>query len=235
MDQNTVLTLIFAGLAIFIALKLRAVLGQRNGVERDHSEQFRAPPPAVGGGAPADSAQDRVIQFPGQPKPTVPPAARLQGIVPPESSAHAALVSLMQQDTQFDPAEFIQGAKAAYEMIVMAFAHADRTTLRNLLADDVYEDFEELIKTRESQGEKQETRFVSIDKAEIVDVLLRPKTVQISIRFVSQLISATRDRTGAVIAGSAETIDEVADRWSFAREIGAQDPNWRLVSTQHEG
>jgi len=101
-----------------------------------------------------------------------------------------------------------------------------------LLAREVYDGFEEVIREREARGETAETRFVSIDATDITAAELRGKTAQITLRFVSQLVSATRDRNGNVIDGSAETVTSVTDVWTFARDVTSRDPNWKLVATE---
>jgi predicted lipid-binding transport protein (Tim44 family) len=100
------------------------------------------------------------------------------------------------------------------------------------LSSEVYEGFEAAIKEREQRGEKVETRFASIDKAEIVNADVRDRAAQITIRFVSQLISVTRDKAGAIVDGNAEKLTDVTDVWTFARDIASRDPNWKLVGTE---
>jgi predicted lipid-binding transport protein (Tim44 family) len=117
-------------------------------------------------------------------------------------------------------------------MIVTAFAEGDRRNLRNLLSREVYDGFEAAIREREARGEKAQTRFVSIDKADIVAAELRGRTAQITLRFLSQLVSVTHDRTGAVIDGSPDKVAEVTDVWTFARDVSSRDPNWKLVATE---
>ncbi len=124
------------------------------------------------------------------------------------------------------------GGRAAYEMIVTAYAAGDRRQLKDLLAREVYEGFETAIREREQRGEKIESRFVSIEAAEIIAAELRGKTAQITVRFVSQLVSVTRDRAGAVIDGSPDKVTTVTDVWTFARDISSRDPNWKLVATE---
>jgi predicted lipid-binding transport protein (Tim44 family) len=126
----------------------------------------------------------------------------------------------------------VSGAKSAYEMIVLAFAGGDRRALKDLLSSEVYEGFEAAIKEREQRGEKVETRFASIDKAEIVNAEVRDRAAQITIRFVSQMISATRDKAGTVVDGNPEKLTDVTDVWTFARDITSRDPNWKLVGTE---
>ena len=117
-------------------------------------------------------------------------------------------------------------------MIVLAYAEGDRRTLKNLLAREVYEGFEAAIRERENKGETVETRFVAIDKSDITGAELRGRTAQITVRFVSQLISVTRDNSGNVIEGNPERVTDVTDVWTFARDLSSRDPNWKLVATE---
>ena len=117
-------------------------------------------------------------------------------------------------------------------MNVTAFAQGDRRTLKDLLSRDVYEGFERAITERERRGETVETTFVSIDKAEMAGAELQGKTAQIVVRFLSKLITATRDASGNVVDGSPETVADVTDVWTFARTLGSRDPNWQLVATE---
>jgi len=142
------------------------------------------------------------------------------------------LDAIAAADKSFDVKQFIAGARAAYEMIVTAYAVGDRRTLKNLLAREVYDGFETVIRERETRGETVETRFISIDSTELTNAELRGKMAQLTLRFVSQLVSATRDRNGSVIDGSPDTVTSVTDVWTFAREVTSRDPNWNLVATE---
>ena len=124
------------------------------------------------------------------------------------------------------------GARAAYEMIVMAYAEGDRRTLKNLLSREVLEGFEASIRERENRGETVETRFVAIDKSDITAAELRGRSAQVTLRFISQLVSVTRDKAGNVIDGSPDKVTEVTDVWTFARDVSSRDPNWKLVATE---
>jgi predicted lipid-binding transport protein (Tim44 family) len=117
-------------------------------------------------------------------------------------------------------------------MIVTAYAQGDRRGLKNLLAKEVYDGFETAINERETKGEKAETRFVSIDKSDITGADVKGKTAQVMVRFVSQLVSVTRDRDGNVIDGNPDKVTDVTDVWTFARDLGSRDPNWKLVATE---
>ena len=142
------------------------------------------------------------------------------------------LDAIVAEDPTFDLKHFLAGARAAYEMIVTAFAEGDRKSLKNLLSREVYDGFETAIREREGRGETAETRFVSIDKADITGAELRGRAAQITVRFVSQLVSVTHDRAGAVIDGSPDKVTEVTDVWTFARDLSVRDPNWKLVATE---
>jgi predicted lipid-binding transport protein (Tim44 family) len=227
------LTLIFLALAVFVIWKLRSVLGQRN-------EGEPRPPfdPALRREAPPASEDGKVVALPGR-GPTVarepaagPPADRWGEFAKPGTPLARGFEAITQADSGFDPKTFVSGARAAYEMIVTAFAQGDRKTLAGLLSREVLEGFEGAIKDRESRGEKVETTFVSIDKAEIVDAQMRDRQAQVTMRFVSQLITATRDAKGTVVDGNAEKVVEVTDVWTFARDTRIRDPNWLLVATE---
>lgn len=233
-------TLIFLALAVFVAWKLRSVLGQKTGHEQPPKDPFsrrEAPPPLrpdQPGAQP--EARDNVIRLPGAANDQVaappPPAERWKDIAPADGPVMAGIESIVKQEPAFDPHEFLGGAKAAYETIVTAFARGDRKTLKGLLAKDVYDGFEQAITDREKRGEKAESSFVSIDKAEFVGIDVKGKTAQITVAFVSQLISVTRDAQGAVVDGSADQVSQVNDIWTFARQLGSRDPNWLLVATE---
>jgi predicted lipid-binding transport protein (Tim44 family) len=116
----------------------------------------------------------------------------------------------------------------------MAFADGDRKTLKNLLSREVYDGFDAAITERESKGEKVKSTFVGIDKAEIASTEIKGTEVQITVRIVSQLISATYDKADKLIDGDAENVAEVNDLWTFARDTRSRDPNWKLVATESE-
>jgi predicted lipid-binding transport protein (Tim44 family) len=180
-----------------------------------------------------------VVTLPGRggdtaqkPVETADPAERWKGIAETGSALAAGLDSIAREDKTFDVKHFIAGARAAYEMIVLAYAEGDRRTLKNLLAREVYEGFEAAIRERENKGETVESRFVAIDKSDIAGAELRGRTAQITVRFVSQLISVTRNKAGNVIEGNPDKVTDVTDVWTFARDLSSRDPNWKLVATE---
>jgi predicted lipid-binding transport protein (Tim44 family) len=229
-------TIIFALLAVFVVWKLRSVLGTRTGHEKQRDRSFspraeEAARQAVPGG--------NVIRLPGAPvsdaavtaQPT-PDADRWKDLVEPDSRAIPGLEAIAAAEPGFDARGFLAGAKSAYEMIVTAFAKGDRATLRRLLADDVHESFTQAITDREARGERVEMTFVSLEKVTIDDAQVKGTLAQITVRFLSKLITATYDKAGAVVDGDPERVVDMTDIWTFAREIGARDPNWRLVATE---
>jgi predicted lipid-binding transport protein (Tim44 family) len=222
-------TIIFLALAVFIFLRLRSVLGQRTGRERPPYDPYSARP----------SSSDKVVALPGRAPDTVQkqsepvePAERWKGVAEPGSAIAAGLDAIAREDKSFDAKHFLAGGRAAYEMIVTAYAAGDRRQLKNLLGRDVYDGFEASIREREQRGETVETRFVSIDGADIIGAEMRGRTEQVTVRFVSQLVSVTRDRSGAVIDGNPDKVTDVTDVWTFARDITSRDPNWKLVATE---
>ena len=160
------------------------------------------------------------------------PGERWKGVAEAGTPLAAGLDAIIGADANFDYKHFLTGARAAYEMIVNAFAEGDRRTLKNLLSREVYEGFEAAISEREKRGETVESRFVSIDNAEITAAELRGRTAQLTVRFHSKLVSATRDKNGNVIDGNAEKVTDVTDVWTFARDLSSRDPNWKLVATE---
>jgi predicted lipid-binding transport protein (Tim44 family) len=226
-------TIIFLALAVVIFLRLRNVLGQRTGSERPPYDRAAR---NVIQGAP----DKKVVPMPGTVidqaplAPTadvVPPSDRWKGLAEPGTPLAQGLDSIVAQDSAFDPRHFLSGARSAYEMIVMAFANGDRRSLKDLLSAEVYESFETAIKDREKHEQKTETRFVSIDKAELVGAEVRDRTAQLTVRFVSQMISVTRDKAGTIVDGNPDKVADITDVWTFARDITSRDPNWKLVGT----
>lgn len=229
-------TIIFLALAVFIFIRLRSVLGQRTGRERPpydpYSRDAARPAPA------SDKVvklPERNVDAPGRIEPVEeaePAAYRWEGVAEEGTALANTLDEIAAREPDFDAKHFLTGAKSAYEMIVLAFANGDRRMLKDLLGKDVYEGFVAAISDRESRGEVMESRFVSIEKADLLDASLKGATAQVTVRFVSKLISCTRAKDGTVVDGSPDTVADVTDVWTFARELGARDPNWKLVATE---
>jgi predicted lipid-binding transport protein (Tim44 family) len=234
-DVFDIYTIIFLALAVFIFLRLRSVLGQRTGRERPPYDPYSARDVV------RSPATDKVVTLP--PRSTEAPssrpvevaqpsAERWKDVAQPGSPVAAGLDAIVGADPSFDATHFIAGARGAYEMIVTAFAGGDRAQLRNLLSREVFDGFDAAITERERRSETAETRFVSIDGSTITAAELRNRMAQITVRFVSKLVSDTRDRAGAVIDGSADKVTDVTDVWTFARDVSSRDPNWKVVATE---
>ena len=230
-------TLIVIGVAIFVLFRLRQVLGTRTGTER--SPLQRAQERERAKGAPAND--DKVV--PMRPVPTPPPgdadaerrALKLDAEIEQLSRGDAGLAgglrAIAEADSSFTPKSFLEGAKAAYEMIVTAFAEGDRRTLKNLLDKDVFEGFEAAIADREAAGHKVDFTFVGLPKVEIIEAELDRRDARVVVRFNAEVVQATRDGDGALIEGNADQVQSIADEWTFARNTRSRDPNWKLVAT----
>lgn len=232
-------TLVFIILAAFVGWRLWSVLGTKTGSEQPPVDPFakrdvktgeaQAPSPA------GDMRQDNVIRLPGAANDTARPAAeRWAGVAEPGTALAGGLDSIAAVERDFDARAFLAGAKSAYEMIVLAFARGDRQALKGLLAKEVYDGFEAEIRERESRGEKVETTFASLDTPVITAIDVKDKTAQVTMRFASKLITATKDKAGVTIDGSAEQVVDVVDEWTFSRQLGSRDPAWWLVATDDD-
>lgn len=229
-------TIIFIVLAVVILLRLRSVLGRRTGSERPPFDPYER-------GAPARRDAEKVIALPPRrdgaepastPAREVPADAeqRIKAVAAPGTPLAESLKAVIAAEPAFDPKEFLDGARMAYEMVVTAFAEGDRRALRQLLSREVYDGFVAAITERETRQETIAFKFVGVSKAEITDAAIKGNVVQLTVRFVSELISATKDKDGNVVDGDETKVSEVTDIWTFARETGARDPNWKLAATE---
>ena len=239
-----IFTLLFLVLAVIIILRLRSVLGRKSGDDDARVERYKAEQRAR---AAAAQAQDKVVTLPRRDRPEAPADApvaaataagveeKVKTLASGNEALAAGLLAVVRADRSFDPDHFVAGARQAYEMIVTAFAEGNRKTLKPLLSREVFDGFASAISDRESRSEQIDQSFVGINKADIVDAELKGAVAHVMVRFVSELISATRDRDGTVVAGDPKRIKEVIDIWTFARETNSRDPNWKLVATQAPG
>jgi predicted lipid-binding transport protein (Tim44 family) len=235
--------LLFLVVAVVAILKLRSVLGRRTGDEEArYQRQVRAAQEAQERAA-AAAAKDKVVVLPRREREVATAGAddkaaiadaesRVKTFAAGNTALERPLLEIYRADRSFDPEHFMRGAKQAYEMIVTAFAEGNRKILKDLLSREVYEGFVGAITERESRGEQMDQSFVGINRADIVEAELKNGLAQLTVKFLSQLISATRDRAGQVISGDPQRIRDVTDIWTFAREVGSRDPNWRLIATQ---
>ncbi len=229
-DVTNILLLV---VAVIVFFRLRSVLGRRTGNERP-----RLDPYAASDGASPREPESKVITTP---RTEVRPAAvkpagpgvdeRLGSLPEGSSSALKPLREIAAADPNFEIGAFLKGAKAAYESIVTSYAHGDRETLGNLLSPEVYDSFKAVIAERESREETTEFSFVGISSADVTEASLTGQIAHITVRFVSELVTAVRDRMGNVVEGDLKAVRSVTDVWTFARDVRSPNPNWRLVAT----
>ena len=209
--------LVLAGIAVFLILRLRNVLGTRDGFEppRDaSSQQTQRPGPdfEVIEGGPDDDILDHV---------------------PAESEAAKALGAMKSAEPDFHVSEFLQGARGAYEMILMGFEKGDMASILPFLSEDVYEAFSQVVDSREAQGLTVESEFVGVREMALHDAHFDPQTREgeVTVRFIGELTHVVRDRAGDIIEGDERQVKKQKDIWTFARVMGSDDPNWQLVAT----
>lgn len=245
-DVFDIYTLLFLVLAVVIFLRLRAVLGRRTGHERppfnpyaDKSVDTSKPGTDMVDANVSDSDNtakdtDNIVTLPKRENDRAVAASRRNWstLLTKGEAAKTGLSELVDAVPNFDPKTFIDGAKTAYEMIVMAFANGDRKTLKTLLSKDVFDGFAQAIADREARGEKVETTFIGIDDARIADAALKGRIANLTLEVQSKLITATFGKDGDVIDGDRETIVDVTDIWTFSRDVSSRDPNWLLVATE---
>jgi predicted lipid-binding transport protein (Tim44 family) len=217
--------ILFAMVAAFLVLRLRSVLGRRTGFERPQREGQGAYDPQAARGAPGG---DNVVDFPAVQGPA---NGTRRHLPDPRSPIGQALMRIRGVDPSFDPNGFLDGAEGAFRMIVDAFAKGDRQTLRMLLSDDTYGGFEGEISRREAAGETQRSEVRAMQEMAIEAADLRGTVADVTVRFVSDQVNLTTGKDGSVVAG-AEAVTELADIWTFQRDLRSQDPSWKLVSTQ---
>jgi predicted lipid-binding transport protein (Tim44 family) len=209
--------ILFGMIAAFLVLRLRSILGKRQGFER---------PPE-----PMARPDLRVVED-GMPPPPPPPAAAAGRALPdPASPVGRTLVAMHSVDSNFSPAGFLDGAEAAFRMIVAAFAAGDRTALRPLLSDETYTAFEGAITAREQAGETQRTEIHDVHGAAIEAAELRGGMASITVAFTSDQVNLTLDQAGKEVAGT-DAVTEIRDIWTFERDLGSPDPSWRLVAAR---
>jgi predicted lipid-binding transport protein (Tim44 family) len=214
--------ILFAMIAAFLVLRLRSVLGRRTGNERRRELYTRRAGPVIDGTT-------------GQPAPQS--ASSDQGgtvtLLPiqPAVSAADGLSRIRRADPGFDQAEFLAGVRAAFEMIVSAFARGDKEGLRPLLSDDVYRPFSQAIDERIAAKETLETRDLRLDDAEIVAADVVGRAARATVKLVSHQINVIRSADGGIVDGDPEHPVEKTDYWTFARDTRSADPNWQLVAT----
>ena len=225
--QMDISTVVFALVAIFVAWKLRSVLGTRGPNE---PRVDRRPP---GGFAPPPRGGEVIDLKPAAPREPPPPAPdRWKDFAAPGSPAAAGFDAIAAVDPSFAPDSFLSGARTAYEMIVGAFAAGDLPTLKRLLAPEVLANFDKAIRDRVAAEQTMTTTLVSIDSATVIEARLTGTVASVAVRFAAKLVSVTRDKAGVAVEGSPNDVVDHLDVWTFTRDIAAGDPNWLLAATQ---
>jgi predicted lipid-binding transport protein (Tim44 family) len=217
MDSAVIQLLVLAGIAVFLILRLRSVLGTREGFER--------PPEPLPGAEPQSRRSFDVIEGGADDD--------ITDHVSAGSPQAKALAEMKRIEPDFHVGDFLQGARGAYEMILMGFEQGNMDDLVPFLSRDVFESFDEVVQLREREGLKVEANFVGVREVELADAAFdrERSEAEITVRFVGELTSVVRDREGKVVEGDPNTIKRQRDVWTFAREMGSDNPNWKLVAT----
>lgn len=221
MSSSLVQIVILAGIALFLVLQLRRVLGTRDGFESP-----RDPKKPLANGNAAPTRQFEVIDGG--------PDQDIADFVDPDSPSGRAFATMKSVEPSFNVAQFTAGAKSAYEMILMAFENGDVDTLRDFLSDDVYESFLGAVSAREDSGLKIEANFIGVRETKVVEATFADETqeAEITMRFIGELTSVVRNADGEVVEGDETEVKRQRDVWTFARIMGVDDPNWKLVATK---
>lgn len=210
---------LYAAVALFLIYKLGTVLGRRGDDQQSGADPF-------GLGKRTESSGDNVVSMPERSNPMA-PSEDFGSMDPLE----AGLARIKSADRSFREKEFVKGARAAFEMIVEAFAKGDAKVLKSLLADSVYENFAQAIREREKAGHDLETTLVGIDQSDIVSAEMQGRHAVVTVKFVTEQVNVTRDADGEVVEGDPNHVVTVTDLWTFGRDTRSSNPNWRLIAT----
>lgn len=216
MNSSLISLLVLAGIAVFLILRLKNVLGTREGFEKppipQPSTKSTRPEFEVIEGGPDRDITDHVEE---------------------DSPQAQELAAMKRVEPSFSLGDFVQGARGAYEMILMGFEQGNLDEIQPFLAEDVFESFVAGVSAREDQGLTIEAEFVGVREVSIAEVNFDKDTnlAELSVRFIGELTSVVRDRGGDIIEGSPTAIKRQKDTWTFARTMASNDPNWILVAT----
>lgn len=207
----------FAMVALFLVLRLRSVLGKRTGSERRRPDPY-APPPSPSTAGRAES--DNVIALPDR-----------AGAEQAPGTIGSGVAQIRAADPRFNEQQFLAGARAAFEMIIGAFAAGDRGALRPLLSDEVFDNFSREIDAREQAHEKLDNTIVRMRSADVVEARMDGRDAVVTVKFASEQINILRDEKGDMLPGQPAAPAEVIDLWTFRRNTRSSDPTWTLVAT----
>jgi predicted lipid-binding transport protein (Tim44 family) len=229
--------------AVFLILRLRAVLGKRTGNERPPArDPFTPPPPpaAPSGNVPrlGDAPADNVVSLPGAAAPAPRPSIAsgpggIRSVVLPAATDGVAAIRAV--DPSFDPTAFAEGARSAFSTIVEAFAKGNTQPLRALLDGPTFASFDAALKGRTERREKAESTLIGFEASDIAVAALKGTTAEVTVRFVSEQINVVRTAEGQIAEGNPNEVQKVIDLWTFKRDTKSSDPNWLLIKTESEG
>jgi len=219
MNSAIIQLLVLAGIALFLILRLRNVLGTRDGFEK--------PPVSRGAALKTERSRPELEVIEGGVDQDIADHAD------PDSTTGKALAAMKRAEPDFNVTDFLNGARGAYEMLLMAFENGDKDTLRQFLSDEVYASFVNVIEAREAEGLRVDASFIGLRELKLTSATFDEKTREgeITIRFIGELTSVVRDAAGEIVEGNPEEIKRQKDVWTFARIMGSDDPNWQLVAT----
>lgn len=217
MNSSLIQLLVLAGIAVFLILKLKSVLGTREGFEK--------PPLPLDNPRPGPRRDFEVIEGG--------PDRDITDHVADGSDAAKALAGMKMAEPGFSVNQFLQGARGAYEMILMAFENGDIEKIRPFLSAEVFDSFAAAVRARDEQGLTVTATFVGLRELALHDATFDRNTREgeISVRFTGELTSVVRNKAGEIVEGSPSEVKRQRDVWTFARTMGAADPNWQLVAT----
>lgn len=229
--------ILFALIAVFLVLRLRGVLGNRDGHEGGYEDRFKR----NGGEKPRDPMgrpveDDNIIELPGSRRDDAP----LGSVSAPtpvderfgyEGPVGEGIKAIRAVDPSFNPKEFLEGARMAFEMILNAYAAGDLKTLKTLLSPDVYGGFAQAIEERKAQDHTLHETLVGIGVADLVEAYQDGRDTTVTVKFVSEQISALVDADGTVIEGDPAKVVTASDFWTFSRSTKSRNPNWTLIAT----
>ena len=208
--------LVLAGIAIFLVLRLKNVLGTREGFEK---------PPLQDAAPPKKSRDFRVIDG-GE-------DTDITDNVDKKSPSAEALARMKKVDADFMVNDFLTGARSAYEMILMAFENGDLKDVESFLDEDVKDAFKQVIDMRSKKKLKVEAEFYGIRELSLKNADFDDKTnvAELSVAFTGELSSVVKNKDGEVVEGDAKQVKRQRDTWTFSRDLSSSDPNWLLVAT----
>ena len=224
-ENDLIILIVLAVVAAFLLFRLRNVLGERTGFE-DPNKYARQ----EDGGA---ESGDRGVVVPMPKRGAMEDDADIFAFTELDSELGQGLKAIKNAEPNFDARDFVEGAKVAYEMLLSAYESGDRDTLRQFLSDDVFSAFSDAIAKREEDRLSVDMRFIGFKSAEPIEASLDPSSseAEVSVRFVAEVISATRSERGDVVEGDPSVVQKITDVWTFRRRLGTADLNWTLAAT----